>query len=307
MTQPVQPTSTFHGHRSFGLTLNLPLHFPAMTSSQGPFDVEVRYGAVPDTLTEPVYVGPFHQLRPECAIFKLDDRLKFMIERGNLITIDRSGEIDDGSVRLFLTNQAIATLLHQRGQLAFHGAAVHDGQEAIILAGHSGIGKSTFAKNLIKRGWHFWTDEIAAVAQKNGRSVVYRGPAELQLWENTLRHFSLDQAGLETVREGLGKYLVPESIEQDADWLNIRAIVLIDQHNTAQYCSRILGGVEKIARLGLQTYRGEMVGPMGIRNRHLGEVGAVAANVELMEYSFYRGWDHYDQAVDALEKLILPD
>jgi hypothetical protein len=64
-----------------------------------------------------------------------------------------------------------------------HGAALETGGKAIILSGMSGSGKSTLALELTRRGFRFYSDEIAAISRKTHQ--IHPFPRAIGSRENT--------------------------------------------------------------------------------------------------------------------------
>src|SRR5688572_18070372 len=65
----------------------------------------------------------------------------------------------------FLLEFVLALVLRLRGIVCLHGAMVVMEGRAIVLGGHAGVGKSTLAAALGRRGHPVLTDDVAAVAR----------------------------------------------------------------------------------------------------------------------------------------------
>ena len=78
-----------------------------------------------------------------------------------------------------------AALARVRTHFLIHGAALSAGGAGIILAGHSGYGKTTLALELVRRGFRFLSDDIAAIACADHR--LHPFPKSLGLWPGTRR------------------------------------------------------------------------------------------------------------------------
>jgi hypothetical protein len=90
----------------------------------------------------------------------------------------------------------------------FHAAALSREGRGLILFGESGFGKSVLTLALLARGWRFFSDEVAAVAHRDGRLVPFPKAIEL-------RREAADLAGLPYPDEPLprGKALFdPEAL-----------------------------------------------------------------------------------------------
>jgi hypothetical protein len=75
-------------------------------------------------------------------------------------------------------------LAHVQSHLLIHAAVVAKGNEAILLAGDSGHGKTTLALTLVRRGYQFLSDELAALDRAD--QLVDPFPRSLRLRPGTL-------------------------------------------------------------------------------------------------------------------------
>jgi hypothetical protein len=83
------------------------------------------------------------------------------------------------STLLFST--VLGFLLHCRGRLAIHAAAIARDGVAFLFAGAPGAGKSTTAAAIAHRGGAVISDDIAAIARDGDRWAVHAGLASVRL------------------------------------------------------------------------------------------------------------------------------
>jgi hypothetical protein len=82
-------------------------------------------------------------------------------------------DVDPSWVEHVLVNAALPLMAEARGVLSLHAAAaVRDGR-AWIIGGPSGVGKSTAALGLIRKGWELLGDDRAVVREKGDGWLVY--------------------------------------------------------------------------------------------------------------------------------------
>ena len=79
------------------------------------------------------------------------------------------------------------TLTRVRSHLLFHAAALSWCGKGVILAADSGCGKTTLTLALVRHGFKFLSDEVAALALKNGELVPY--PRSLSVRVGTFHVF----------------------------------------------------------------------------------------------------------------------
>ena len=65
-------------------------------------------------------------------------------------------------------------------QLHLHSAAVAKDGRAVLLAGRSGLGKSSLTAALVRGGWEYLTDEMVGLSVPDGRVTPYPRPLTLR-------------------------------------------------------------------------------------------------------------------------------
>lgn len=82
-----------------------------------------------------------------------------------------------------LRTTPFAALLFLRGLFAAHASVVARHDRGVLLAGDSGMGKSTLAVELLNRGWTLVSDEVSALDLDGHGGVIARPTfADLELW-----------------------------------------------------------------------------------------------------------------------------
>ena len=111
--------------------------------------------------------------------------------------------------RGFVLGSAFGILLHQRGALVLHGAAVAKDGRALAICGASGAGKSTLAAALCRRGCTLVTDDICVVGENvNQRPIVFPDGRQLKLWKESIDQLDLAELRGKAVREPFEKYYI---------------------------------------------------------------------------------------------------
>lgn len=81
----------------------------------------------------------------------------------------------------FLVAQVLPLAAVMAGAEVLHASAVLLDDEVLGLVGASGAGKSTLAGELVARGATFFTDDVLAVTDSDGRVIAHPGPNLLRL------------------------------------------------------------------------------------------------------------------------------
>lgn len=173
----IKTRKMFH-YYTFGLNISSEIKIPGMIEiSNKNFDVEICFGGVDPSLNGYNIDCPNYDNAEKCVYLCWDKIGKFKIENGNLITVDPVEKIkisENKKIIPFLLGPVMGNLLCQRGFLVLHGSSVKLNQMAVAFIGGSGVGKSTLALTLYKKGYTFVSDDILAIDfVKNGSSFVY--------------------------------------------------------------------------------------------------------------------------------------
>lgn len=92
------------------------------------------------------------------------------------------------TLRHLLLDQVLPLVLSQRGRLVLHASAVHvDGLGTVALAGAAGLGKSTLATALGRRGCAVVSDDSLVVVDRDGVLQAVPGYPGVRLWRDSLR------------------------------------------------------------------------------------------------------------------------
>jgi hypothetical protein len=94
----------------------------------------------------------------------------------------------------FLRGPAFAAVLHPRGVLLLHGAAVVNDDCAVLVSGHSNMGKSTLTAVLVSAGLPLLTEDLTPLMFSDNEFLIQPGYPGLQLHADaiTAMNFSLE-------------------------------------------------------------------------------------------------------------------
>jgi hypothetical protein len=152
----------------------------------------------------------------------------FEIRDGREICVAPADAAQPRTVAAMVLAPAWGVLLHQRGDLALHGAAVAADDGAIAFCGPSGAGKSSTAAWLVTHGCRVISDDVCRVALRSDNvPYVWRSTPRLKLTDEAIRHsgWRVDE---EQREPSDGKHNVPVAGYEGREPLPLRAVYLLD-------------------------------------------------------------------------------
>lgn len=127
-------------------------------------DVGIVFGRVPDFLREAAGKGYGTWTNGfTSAWFRIRDGTQVYVEEGRRITVELAEEPRMLLVTSLLLSAGMALICLQRGEPFLHGSVLKIGEQAVLLCGESGAGKSTVAMELLRQGAGLLADDTVRI------------------------------------------------------------------------------------------------------------------------------------------------
>lgn len=216
-----------------------------------------------------------------------------VIPAQNIINIEKASTLqDEYLINTWLYGTVFAYLLQHRGYLVLHGSAVLVNGRAVVFSGDSGAGKSTLAASMVHHGYQLITDDVVAIrAGENGQLLIEPGPSRVKLWSDALTQVGKSSNGLQKVINKEDKYELPIS-KSHPDAVPLAQFYEL---NPAEECGKIemtqQQANDKINTLIKNTYRYQMLKPMGKIAQHFHQIVSLAKQIEV--YKIVRPSNQY--------------
>ncbi|HJT78598.1 MAG TPA: hypothetical protein VJ739_15440 [Gemmataceae bacterium] len=275
-------------YKAFGLTVSSCIALPELRPGAGGPQVTVRYGATPAELPGATQNGAgYHsayQSAPGQLLLDVHRFARFLVRGGNEIVIDRQAEATDDDVRLFLLGPAFAALLHQRGILTLHGSTIQVQDGCVVFLGKYGMGKSTLATELVRRGYACLGDDICAISfGADGQPYALPAFPQARLWPQSLEQFGIDPNELRRIRPSRDKRCLPLERFSDAERLPVRRLyVLSYPTHDPELTVKPMTGPPRIRVLRDNTYRVEFLPGLDQAPRHFQQIVHLASRVSIV-------------------------
>lgn len=295
-----------HCYLISGLAVSSEIELPgaiAKPANSGEVDITVRLGHVPEALNRAVASGPTWDMDDDKVLLRVPRLVRFLISGGRDISVELEPGATARDASAFVLGTSFGILLHQRGALVLHGAAVARQGCAIAICGHSGAGKSTLAAALCLEGFEFVTDDICVIGpDAERRPIVLPDGRQLKLWREAIEKLDFEAQQGEPVRESFEKYFIePPVIAAAAPRLS--AIYVLRELRPP-----LKEGIEQLAlpdavrMLDYEAYRPGLRAKLGSKPQMLAQAAAMLGHAKLFRFVRPRGFEHMDETVAALRR-----
>lgn len=292
----------------YGNIIGTDLEFPQLVkadATQEP-DIKICAGEIPIDILEKEKQERYYEIgdtfswlnNPTCV---------FVVENGEKITYDlKPGE---KKVRLlnYLLGFGMCMLFLQRGDMMIHCSALHNGKEAILIAGESGSGKSTTTESYLSNGWNLMADDVALVRYEKdlGKTMVYPAFPFTKLCRNVALERGYNLEEMIYINEDRDKFLVPYRGNFEVTPKPLKKFIMLGLHQGEDVIVREMQGIDKfhvcVNNLGLR----HLLGP----DKYAPHIGQkcleLIANVDVHLIARPAGKDTTEEIKKAAFDIIL--
>ncbi|TYO89647.1 hypothetical protein [Oceanicella actignis] len=300
-----------------GLVFACPFDVPGMAPAPpgARADVTARLGAVaPAALARAPLAGDCRILGPGRVAIE-DAAFRALIEEGARITIDPSPAAGPGAgagfgpqaARLLLGYGASAVLLHQRGGLPLHAAAVALPRGAALLLGPAGAGKSTLAAALGGMGFAMLADDLTALDDRApGGPLVQPAIGTVKLWPDSAR--ALGGPGARVPVEGMSKTILRTRENAPAP-APLRAIVVLDWLHPPEAAPETseMNRIEALDALRGAIQRPALARALGREGEILARLAALAGRIPALRLARPRRYGAMPEVAKLIADCIIGD
>jgi hypothetical protein len=247
--------------------------------------------------------GPTWDLDGETFLLRVPRLARILIKGGRDISVELESGATARDASGFVLGTSFGILLHQRGVLVLHGAAVAREGRAVAICGHSGAGKSTLAAALCRDGFEFVTDDICVVSpDAERRPVVLPDGRQLKLWREAIEGLDLATHQGEAVRESFEKYFIKPHSRAAATPRLSAIFVLREARPPHQEGIESLALPDAVRMLDYQAYRPGLRAKLGSRPQMLAQAAALFGHAKVFLLTRPRGFGHIAATIAMLRE-----
>ena len=249
-----------------------------------PFDIEIKYGTIPDFLDAPVEKNPFFEISTNEFLLRVPGIAGFYVANGKQIIVDKSKNTSHNEILLFLIDSVFAVLMHQKGLLSFRGTALEKDGKGILLGGSGGSGKSTLAAELLL---HHNFNLIADGHIISDGKYFFSGFQMLTLWQDIVEYYGFDKEKLIRPRPELNKFWLEINKNTKNQKTPITAVYHLHPNKKQELASNEIKGAQKLKYLWNNTSFRRLAELMGCKKENFGVLAQLAGQIKIKEIAFY--------------------
>jgi hypothetical protein len=286
----------------FGLDVRSELQCPELLpASFSVPDVDITFGAVPDTLDNSVFIRPHFELSKRSVLLRVPEVGRFLIEQGCRIRIQPETGVEQRTIRLFLLGSCLGAVLHQRGITPLHGSAISQAGCAVLICGQSGAGKSTTAAALASRGYSILTDDVSALTIQDQNVVLSPGYPQLKLWRNSMEHFQLPSRDYQQIRPTIAKHAVPVRADFESEPRPVLAMFWLNKQAISSPRLRELKGFARLRAVQANVYRKKY---SNCRQRNFSQCAELSRRLAIFELTRPESDNTIEAVADIIEASL---
>lgn len=265
-------------------------------------DVRIQLGKVPEQLEQASYIGASFQAKQGEYLQIVANVARYLVKNGNEVTIEPSPGAKEEEIIYFLLNAPIGVLAQQRGHLVIQASAVEVNGKAVLFAGPSASGKSTFAFLLQQNNYKVIADDICTIVfDEKGMPFLQRGYAHLNLWADTLNKVKFSTSSYQVVREGLKKYRVP-FLQISQKQLPVQSLHTLWGTKNTSYAIEPLSGLKKIIAINNSIWRKQLMYQIGSKQQNFEKLEQLSEFIKVAQLERQYQPFNSSKIVDMLQK-----
>jgi hypothetical protein len=175
---------------AYGLKICSEIEFPELypISEIEKHDLVIEIGSILMHSQEGLY-GEEKKIYISSKEFKLNVSCvaNYWAENGNKIIIQPDSNSEISKVRLFCLSNVFAAILHQRGVIPIHSAAILVKNRLVMICGQSGAGKSTLLASLREKGFSVFSDDVCVPVTRFNEVLMYASYPMMKYWAETIK------------------------------------------------------------------------------------------------------------------------
>lgn len=225
--------------------IELDAGYPA---DEGVADVIVRMLRSEEIMPE------LHVVDREYGVVKLVDETLFWIKSGNEIIMKANEHTDWFKALQYLVTECLPAILFQKGIFTIHGSCVEYNNEAIVITGFSGSGKSSLANEFLDAGCRLIADDTVGIDINEDGVLATPAFPQRKLVGDMVDRLGLNREELIDLREETPKYALNLGENYCSEPKKFRALVQVYKYPGDEVVINEITGAAKLKFLMETSY-----------------------------------------------------
>lgn len=251
-------------------------------------DVNICYGKTPGHIAKELNKI---EIKTRCSPITRNDIwltvnsiANYNIKDGNNIIIDPIEGGQTKRIKSFLLGWAFGILFTQRNTIAIHGSTIVIDDSGIIIAGDSGVGKSTLSEAFKRKGYCYITDDLSVIDTKDKANPLIKPAYPLRkLCTDAMDYFGYDKELYEMTKKNARRERY--KVNLDNKFLNkevpLKSVFIINIEDVEDVKVKELKGREKIDSLMDNGYFLNVEANIGMRPEYFMQYLNIAKNINV--------------------------
>ena len=164
-------------------------------------------------------------------------------------------------VQLYLNNQVLVALLHQRKVISFHASSFMLDRRGVMILGETGAGKTSLTVAFSMNGAGFMSDDLTPVVFREDVPLIWSLNRRVKLREDSIEQLEIGGGNLSEAESGTGKKYM--HIEKGADeYHRLDVIVKIETGDVNEPVFMNLSAAERFTLLRSEVCSWEILAGM---------------------------------------------
>ena len=264
-------------------------------------EMRVRFGVVPEAISNVVYREDGFALSPTEFVFTTDGGVRFHYAVGEGIVASLPDFGGEDEFRLYLWGTVFGAVAWLNGFFPLHASAVAVGRQAIAFTADSGAGKSTLAAALAALGLPHICDDTLALHLDPASVVAVPDRKPLKLWEDAFDLVSARRIDPIATMPGKSYAQAANSV---AAAMPLGHLIMIEQGDAVNLTP--VRGAAKLDVLAAAMYRDFIRSALGRRSDYTRDLIAIANGVGIWRLTRPRsdGADAFGRTTEHIAEII---
>lgn len=208
-------------------------------------DIVIRYHVIPDFDPHNIN-GRIYPIDSMHHLFAVADTGYIQVNNGNDIQVFHAQHASFDALLPFILGRALGYALVQRNIVAVHGSGLCLNSKGIIIAGHSGAGKSTTSECLQAHGARFIADDTCSITENNGICYIHMAYPQKKISTSMARELGYDLSKCKKILDERDKRCIDVPPAQCIEESPLSAIYIlnIDSQISVPMCQALCGAAK---------------------------------------------------------------